>query len=247
MSETIEYNDSVIMDIFKREVGARLGEEGWEHLTEGIGTPDIRNEAQSGCHTMREFMKRFDEMTDERMAKAILTHVRHGLKPSDFSWAKESFAEYNNIDDFIRACRDEEVVKFTRLRDTGETFYGQVINDEVLEFVLHQPGMLAAERRGAQLHITAFPSSMIDYLQATDEREKRYLACHCPFAKESILLEKEEVSKTLCFCSLGHAKIMWEAIFDRELDGDVVESALNGDQLCRYVIYLPQELMDQYV
>jgi hypothetical protein len=46
---------------------------------------------------------------------------------------------------------------------------------------------------------------------------------------------------------LGHAKIMWEAIFDRELDGDVVQSALNGDLLCKYVVYLPKEIMDQYV
>lgn len=40
---------------------------------------------------------------------------------------------------------------------------------------------------------------------------------------------------------------MWETIFDMELDGDVVESALNGNLLCKYVVYLPKEIMDKYL
>jgi len=40
---------------------------------------------------------------------------------------------------------------------------------------------------------------------------------------------------------------MWEAIFDIELDGEVIQSALNGDLLCKYVICLPKEIMDKYV
>jgi hypothetical protein len=234
------------MDTLKSEVDEKHGGEAWNILTEGIGTPDIHNEAKCGCHTMREFMKRFDTMTDKTLAKDILTHVRHGLKRSQFTWAKEKFAQYNNIDDFIKVCLDEEIKSFTKLRDTGESFYGQVIDDEVLEFVLSQSGMLSSVRKGSELHITAFPSNMVEYLKETDERKKRYHACHCPFAKESILQENEEVSKTLCYCSLGHAKIMWEAIFDMDLDGDVVESVLNGDLLCKYVIYLPKEIIDKF-
>jgi hypothetical protein len=246
MSEAVDYNDSVIMDILKLEVCGRLGQEAWDALTSGIGIPDIRNEAKRGCRTMREFMKRLESMADKAAARDILTHVRHGLKRSQFAWAREKFARYNSIDRYIQACLDEEIEAFTRLRDTGGSFYGQPIDDAALQFILGQPGMLAPVRRGSELHVTAFPSNMVEYLKETDERRKRYQACHCPFARESILREGEEVSRTLCFCSLGHAKIMWEAIFDMELDGDVVQSVLGGDLLCRYVVYLPEQILEQY-
>lgn len=246
MSETVDYNDSIIMDTLKDAVQKRLGEESWNALIEGIGTPDIHNEASCGCATMRELMRRFDVMADQAVTKGILTQVRHGLKRSQFAWAKEKFNEIGSIDGFIKFCLNEETKRFRELRDTGESFYGQQVNDEVLDFILSQPGMLAPVRKGSELHITAFPASMAEYLKETDERKRRYHACHCPFAKESILSESREVSKTLCYCSLGHAKIMWEAIFDMDLDGDVVESVLGGGLLCKYVVYLPREIMERF-
>jgi hypothetical protein len=87
---------------------------------------------------------------------------------------------------------------------------------------------------------------MQSYIVESDERKKRYHACHCPFARESILAENGTVSKTLCYCSLGHAKVMWEVILCTGLDGDVVKSALAGDLMCKYVIYLPDDLIERY-
>ena len=46
---------------------------------------------------------------------------------------------------------------------------------------------------------------------------------------------------------LGTEKMMWEAMFDRKFDGDVVESVLDGAPLCKYVIYIPKEIMDKNV
>ena len=87
---------------------------------------------------------------------------------------------------------------------------------------------------------------MVNYINETDERKKRYYACHCPFARGSILAEGAEVSRTLCYCSLGHAKVMWEAILKMELDGEVLQSVLGGDLMCKYVIYLPEEIVKRY-
>jgi hypothetical protein len=246
MSETIEYNDIIIMETMKKEVCEKLGEEVWDLLTQDIGVPDIHKEAMSGCQTMIEFMKRFDAVTDTASAKDILTHVRHGMKRSQFDWAREKFALYNNIDKFIYEDRKEQIQLFKELNETGKTFYGQIIDKAVLDFVINEPGMLSAERKGLELHITAFPYNMSDYIKESDMQRKRYYACHCPFARESLLLENAKVSKTLCYCSLGHAKIMWEAIFDRELDAELAESVLAGDMMCKYIIYLPEEIIKRY-
>lgn len=73
------------------------------------------------------------------------------------------------------------------------------------------------------------------------------MACHCPFARESILQDEGPVSKTLCYCSLGHTKVFWEVALDMPLEGEAAESALAGDLSCLFVIYLPDEAMARYV
>lgn len=75
---------------------------------------------------------------------------------------------------------------------------------------------------------------------------KRYYACHCPFAKESILAD-ETVSPTLCYCSLGHVMNFTEAFLGRELEGRVVRSVLNGDLTCKYEAIIPEDIMSKYL
>jgi hypothetical protein len=234
------------MDTLKDEIDRKLESGMWDKLTDGIGVPDIENEAKCGCRTMRAFMNRFDAVTDHKTAKSIFTNVRHGLKQEQFATAKEKFAKYNDIDAFLKVSLEESIQEFTHYRDTGEDFYGQPITSEVLNFLLENPSILASERKGSKLYCAAFPFDMVRYLQETDLRKKRYYACHCPFARESILSKDGEVSGTLCLCSLGHVKIMWDTIFDRELDGEVIESVLGGGMMCRYVISLPEDIVARY-
>lgn len=247
MSEVMEYKSEIIMDTLKNEVCTKMGNHVWDSLIDGIGVPDIENEFKCGCKTMREFMLRFDSMADSATAKAILTRVRHGLKHAQFDWAIEMFDKCGrNIDTFIKTKYKEDIDTFTRLRDTGGDFYGQLITSEVLDFILKEGILTDNARKGSEIHITAFPYDMVNYIKETDERKKRYYACHCPFARESILKEDKEVSRTLCYCSLGHAKVMWEAMLNVELDGEVLQSALGGDLMCKYVIYLPDEIVRKY-
>ena len=247
MSEVVAYHGATIMDTMKSEICSEMGSRAWDALTDGISIPDINGESKCKCGTMREFMRRFGGMTDTKTAKTVLTRVRHGLTHEQFDWAREKFAKCGyNIDTFIKSNYQEDVETFTRLRDTGGDFYGQPITREVYDFVLKEGILTDASRNGSEIHITAFPYDMVNYLGETDERKKRYYACHCPFARESILTEGAEVSKTLCYCSLGHAKVMWEAVLHVELDGEVIQSALGGDVLCKYVIHLPDEIIRKH-
>lgn len=247
MSDQLEYNDEIIMSTLKDEVCEQTSVETWNALIKDIGVPDIENEPKCECATMRTLMDRFDDLIDKETGKKILTNVRHGLKHSQFIDEKKEFDEYKNIDEFNKISYEDAVETFTEIYQNKGDFYGQPITKEALDFIVNQPGMLATIRKGNELHITAFPADIVAYLNETDERKKRYLACHCPFARESILSEDGMVSKTICNCSLGHCKVRWEAIFDRELDGDVLQSVLGGDLLCKYVIYLPKDIMDKYV
>jgi len=125
-------------------------------------------------------------------------------------------------------------------------FYGQPITMEVYDFISSIENIFYGKRHGNKIIATAIPFQTLDYLRAKDDKRKRYYMCHCPFARESILSDSP-VSKTMCYCSLGHNLAFWETVLDTELSGDVISSALGGDLSCKFVIYLTDELMRKYV
>ncbi|MDE6388056.1 MAG: GNAT family N-acetyltransferase [Lachnospiraceae bacterium] len=242
----IVYDEKFGINTLRREICWELGEKFWEKLTENMVLPDIETEGSCQCRNMCAFMHRLEEMADAPTVRKILCKVRHGLHPSQSSWAREEFLDIGNLDVFLKIHHDRELDNFIRMNREKKDFYGQEVTDEVLEFIRNNPAMLAPVRKGNKLVCMAFPCNMNEYLKAKDSTMKRYHACHCPFAKESILSD-ETVSATLCYCSLGHVMNFVEAFLDRELKGRVVHSVLNGDTTCEYEITIPNDIMFEYV
>lgn len=231
---------------FKKEICAELGEEFWKTLTEGIVLPQMDTECEYKCHNMYVFMEKFEKMAPGKAIEKILCRVRHGLHPSHVSQIREEFLETGDLDAFFCKSQEDALDYFVRLNKEKHDFYGQEITDEVLEFIRQNPAMLAPVRKGNKLYCMAFPCNMAEYLRAEDDVMKRYHACHCPFAKESILADTT-VSSSLCYCSLGHVMNSWEALLGRELEGRPVRSVLSGNLTCEYEIDLPEDIMENYV
>lgn len=231
---------------FKHEICAELGEKFWNELVEGLTLPDVDTECHCQCCNMVAFLKKLEASIDAEMVHRILYKVRHGVTPAQSAWAREEFLQLGDLDQFIQKHLDSEWEHFVELNREGKDFYGQMITDEVLAFIKDHPHMLAPVRKGNKLKCMAFPSNMEAYLKASDERMKRYHACHCPFARESILAD-ETVSSSLCSCSLGHVANFSEAFLGVPLKGRVVSSVLDGDLTCEYEIDLPDEVMHKYV
>lgn len=247
MADTsIVYSETFGIGTFKREICSALGEAFWNELVDGITLPDIAQERHCQCRNMRILMERLEKKADAETVKTILYKVRHGLHPSQSAWAREKFLAIGDLDQFLQKCHDDEMNHFIQLNREKKDFYGDEITDEVLAFIKDHPAMLAPIRKGNKLYCMAFPANMQKYLDATDEQMKRYHACHCPFAKESILSEAV-VSPTLCYCSLGHVMNFTEAFLGRALEGRVVRSVLGGDTRCEYEITLPEDVMELYV
>ena len=242
----IQYDQAFGINTFKREICAELGEEFWEDLVKGIVLPDVETECKCQCRNMYVFMNRFEQMADAETVKKILYRVRHGLRPSKSEWARREFLECGDLDAFIKKHHDNEWNHFVQLHREQKDFYGQEITEEVLAFIEQNPAMLAPVRQGNKLYCMAFPFNMKEYLEATDQTLKRYYACHCPFAKESILSDSP-VSGALCNCSLGHMMNFTETFLGRPLNGKVLHSVLNGDLVCDYEIEIPEDIMKEYV
>ena len=80
------------------------------------------------------------------------------------------------------------------------------------------------------------------YAATDDPVEKRYHACFCSMVKQAIL-DGEPISPSFCNCSGGWYVQMWEAILDRRLRIDVVESVLQGHDRCLFAVHVPEELL----
>ena len=84
-----------------------------------------------------------------------------------------------------------------------------------------------------------------EYLEETDEQLKRYYACHCAWARESIRTRDDEISPTFCYCSAGFTKMPWEAALDQPLEVDMSKSVLKGDLECSFIVHLPEDLVEK--
>jgi|GEM_PF-779994 hypothetical protein len=234
-----------IIDRIKEEIDCALGSNTWNKITsDNCPNGDMDNQQLSVA--MWSLLEKLDQLTDCKTTKRVFSEVKHALHHSDFKWTREMFLQYNDIDRFAEAVLKDSMEHLQRCVEYNEMFYDQPIDKEALEYARSIETLFYGKRFGNKIIATAIPYRLIHFLKTEDTRMKRYYMCHCQFARESIISEKT-VSKTMCYCSLGHTKVFWEAALDTKLEGDVMHSALGGDLLCQFAIYLPDEIMEKYV
>lgn len=248
MSKSAPYEKCDIIGTLECEAEKHLGTERWDALKKSIVIPLEQMENIQRNRVMRDFVHTIDKEYGMELSKRIFAGVCHGLKPSDLPWVREHFLRYNDIDAFCEQMNKENTEMFQKAYETGEWVHGQEITKEVLDFCVHQhPELLFGKREGNCIIATAIPFNTKAYLDEQDTARKRYHACHCHFARDTILMDDGATSKTLCYCSLGHTRVFWESALDTPLEGVVEESVLGGGMLCRFRIYLPESVMERYV
>jgi len=146
----------------------------------------------------------------------------------------------NDVDMIIDKLNSNFFDTLKKCHESGELFFNQKIDDVVIKE--YGTGKWFMRREGSKIILVKNPFMMGKYLTETDSRMKRYYACHCPWARQSILKDKT-VSKTFCYCSFGHDKYELESEFGRQLDGRVICSVLEADSLqCIFEVDIPSDI-----
>ncbi len=70
----------------------------------------------------------------------------------------------------------------------------------------------------------------------TPQAFTRPMRCYCGLLRE--LPKDETVSITYCNCSQGFVEKYWEAILERPVQVEVLQSAISGAKECKFAIYL---------
>ena len=186
-------------------------------------------------------MERLEQMVDKETRSRIFSTSFRDLKDEYYQQDKRDYWEIGNIDQYLDIKRKKYIAELEQIMVEGGLYFSQEITPEVIEYVRNNPEIEGGIRQGNLLYFTKIPYMAKQYLSETAPEMKRYYHCHCPWARESLRKGETPVSVQFCQCSSGFIKKSWEVIFDKPLQADLLESVLQGDLRCRFVIHLPEE------
>ena len=231
-----------LMETVERQHGAAVRNQIFDQPPPPLGA----DERERFTYT-RQIAERMADILTPEEARAAWFQVKHGI-PEAY-WQKqdaaerEKFAGCGSIEAFIRQKKQARGEMLTALHAQNKLWFTMELTDEVLAFLLDDRHMQVGEHNGRRgIVITKVPYQADRYLRETDDRLKRYYACHCPLIRDAILTG-EPIPAEVCACSLGHASHFLAGL-GLPLTGEVLTSAAQGDDRCRFIFYLPDAYAD---
>jgi hypothetical protein len=165
------------------------------------------------------------------------------LRDEWFQDAATDYAACSGIDEYLSKKRQTFIAKLQTHQQEGTWWFNQEITDDVIEYVRQHPILSGGVRDGNVIHVAKIPYMAKEWLEGTDPQMKGYYACHCPWVRESLLMDHLSVSPLFCHCGAAFHKKPWEVIFGQSLRADVLASILNGDRQCTFAIHLPKDIL----
>lgn len=235
-----------VLEVLHEKLGERVGADLRNEVFEGIELPGLGTRPADKPRITQQVMERLEMMIDPKTCEETLIEVAHGL-PREFydRGQRERFLAARDLDEYLEQERKSFIALLEKHRDEGTPFFNQEIDDDVVQWIKDNPGIGSEKREGDYLIHTKIPFLAKEYLAETDERMKRYYACHCGWAREAIRTGEHEVSATFCHCSGGFTVRPWEIAFDQPLEVEMVASVLQGDDRCTFKIPIPKDVLEK--
>ncbi len=177
-----------------------------------------------------EAMDRLDDLADEKNRREIMTGCACHFPEQRLLPLR---AEYQRTKDMDKV--------HTMLRQLFVSDLKNVLklDDELVNKILSWGWGVAGVIKGNIIIATKIPFELKEHLASTNPRERRYHYCHCPRIRETIKSPETRISKTYCYCGAGFYKHIWETILQQPVEVEVMESVLEGSDLCKIAIHLP--------
>ncbi|MFX1266020.1 MAG: hypothetical protein ACFFH0_11610 [Promethearchaeota archaeon] len=230
-----------VIDVLHQKLGASVGEEKRDQVFREIDMPPLGMPSSQKPMVTKAVMDQMEAQIEPETCRKILSDVAHGIPKEYYKEERERFLKAKNIDEYLEDKRRRAIAQLEKHRDEETLFFNQEVTDEVVDFVKSHPEMLTGTREGDKIVHTKIPYMTKEYLVETDERMKRYYACHCPWAREAIKTGEPQISPTFCYCSGGFTKQPWEMALGQPLEVKMTKSVLQGDLECQFIIPLPED------
>ncbi len=215
-----------------------IGKEKTERIQQVFPIPVLGTEIISLNRHTERFINHLKEHVSDLELKRILTDNHHLIPRSSFQKERIFYEASETLEDYLKDMHERHVQELQSFYEQDKVWYEQIITEDVIEFVRSNPEIMSAVLKDDALYITKIPYDTNQYLKAETNEMKAYHACHCPFAKASILEKGIHIDARWCYCSAGFTKLPFEVAFNQELQIECISSALKGDPLCRFKIDL---------
>lgn len=181
----------------------------------------------------RRALERLEALVEEDLCRQILTRCACRYPAAALQLVKEAYGEERDIDAAQRMLQGQFE---SLLRDSLG------LDEKLVEEVVGGGWGSAGVRQGNTIIVTKIPKSgnLVDYLEERDPVKKRHLYCHCPRVR-SALETSAAIPPIYCYCGAGFYKHIWEEILQRAVEVEVLETVLQGDEVCKFTIHLPAD------
>lgn len=227
-------------DNLYRLVGERFGDGVRDTVFAEIGVAPYGLPTPEKPATLHPVLERLQAQVGEQACRDLLAGCLRDLPDRSFRGEKRKFRKAKDIDEYLEKRHRSFIRLLRSCQRQNQLFFVQEVTDEVVAFVRNDQEIGGGRREGKIVYETKIPYMTKQYLAESDPTMKRYYACHCPWAREAIRHGDTRLVEDFCFCSGGFHKKPFEVIFGQPLEVEVLESALKGDDRCRFAIYLPE-------
>lgn len=218
------------------------GKEVHDKVMHGINIPALGSAPEQYIMATANFTSQLVAELGLEAAHKVLAWNVHGIAAQAFAGERERLLELGCLDAWLHDYHRRQVDILSRHAADGSLWYEQRITPAVVEFVRGNQELLSGRREGNMIYQTKIPYDPDRYLRSTDRLERRRLACHCPLAAAGITETGSTVPAPWCSCSAGYEKFRFDVVFGVETEAAVLQSVLDGSDICRYAVKIPEGL-----
>jgi hypothetical protein len=234
-----------MIDNFSRRLIEEFSEEVRNEIFENELVPPLGLYPKKKPEITKKLVKRFIAKFGEEKSREFFAIGLRDKYTESYKKPRDTFLETNNIDIFLDQNRRKFLKTLESHLKDKSLFFTQEINSDALDYVKNDPTIESGVRDGNIVIITKIPYMTIPYLCSSNKKEKRYYFCHNPWIREALLEEDRPISPIFCNCSGGYYKNYWEAVLNHHpLKVELLESVIKGDNVCRFALHLPQEIVN---
>lgn len=227
-----------VMESIREQLRRIVGSANADAALSGFAIPPLGTPPWQLPKAVNELMARLQSRFDAATVHDVLADNHHGIPKQAFLEEKVRYETSASLEDYLKEAHERQIAVLEDHWRNNEVWFEQQITPEVLAFVKANQEVLSARLENDTLYMTKIPYDTKAYLEANDSKTRRYFACHCPFARETIRRDEQVVDPHWCSCSAGFHKYPYEILFDTKLSIRCLANALDADTLCRFAIDL---------
>lgn len=188
----------------------------------------------------RKLMKGINDLKFDTTVKERFTRVMEAIEKLQDIASEEQM--YKILSGCAHIFPKSQIEKLKAVYDKVKKKTGDALQaiDAVIEFMGNDPGWGKQPlREGKVIYSSKSPRDVEGYKKAKSELEKKKAYCFCPIIREHL---DDGMPYTFCYCGAGWYKQQWEGTIGNPVKIEIVKSILNGDELCKFAIHLPDDL-----